>query len=262
MDAARRRGAVDLEADLRGVIVWACHAVGDWNRVLDEAEAMDRLLETPVVRDPWTRGVVRSLRTLVLVERGRVEEGAVLLDWLEQRAREKPSDGAACSIAVAAARMALGDPARALEFLSLGEAALRGKGGYWLAWLLPGAVRVALAAGDRALAERLAGSLEPLQPVSRHALVAAQALVREERGEYEAAATGFADAAARWHAFAARYEEAHALLGQGRCLLTFGRAPEAAVPLAAAREIFARIGAKPALAETERLLDSLARDVD
>ena len=257
LDVARRRGAVDLEAELRGVIVWACHAGGDWDRVLDEAAAMDPLLETPVVRDPWSRGVVRSLRTLVLVERGRAQESATLLDWLEQRAREKPSDGAACSIAAAAARMALGDPVRALEFLSLGEAALRGKGGYWLAWLLPHAVRIALAAGDRTLAERLAGSLEPLQPIARHALVAAQALVTEARGDYEVAAAGFADAASRWHDFAAHYEEAHALLGEGRCLMALGRAHEAVPVLGQAREIFARLGAKPALEETERLLDEI-----
>jgi len=61
---------------------------------------------------------------------------------------------------------------------------------------------------------------------------------------------GFADAAAGWPGFEMPYEEAQALLGQGRCLVALGRAPEAAAPLAAAREIFARLGAKPALAET------------
>ena len=124
-------------------------------------------------------------------------------------------------------------------------------------------MRIALAAGDRALAERLAGSLEPpLQPLAGHATVAARALMNEARGDYEAAAAAFADAAARWHDFAAVYEEGHALLGQGRCLMALGRVPEAAVPLRAAHEVFARLGAKPALAETEQVLDSLARDVD
>jgi hypothetical protein len=47
------------------------------------------------------------------------------------------------------------------------------------------------------------------------------------------------------------YEVGHALLGQGRCLVALGRAPEAAAPLAAAREIFARLGARPALADTD-----------
>jgi hypothetical protein len=54
------------------------------------------------------------------------------------------------------------------------------------------------------------------------------------------------------------YEEGHALLGQGRCLAALGRAPEAAAPLAAAREIFARLGAKPALAETDAVMRRLA----
>ena len=54
-------------------------------------------------------------------------------------------------------------------------------------------------------------------------------------------------------------EEAQALLGQGRCLVALGKTPEAAAPLAAAREIFARLGAKPALAEAEA--DELIRQV-
>jgi hypothetical protein len=36
--------------------------------------------------------------------------------------------------------------------------------------------------------------------------------------------------------------------------LALGRAPEAAAPLASAREIFARLGARPALEETEEWL--------
>jgi len=65
-------------------------------------------------------------------------------------------------------------------------------------------------------------------------------------------------AAARWHDFGVPYEEAQALLGQGRCLVALGRAPEAAHPLEQAREIFTQLGAKPALAETEALLEKAA----
>ena len=99
--------------------------------------------------------------------------------------------------------------------------------------------------GDRTLAEKLTGSLEPLQPLSRHAIVAAQALVSEAGEEYETAASGFADAAARWHDFGVPYEEGQALLGQGRCLAALGRASEATAPLNVAHEIFARPGASP-----------------
>ena len=76
-------------------------------------------------------------------------------------------------------------------------------------------------------------------------------LVRERRADPEAAAADFAVAAAGWSDFCMPYEEAQALLGQGRCLLALGRAAEAAAPLTSAREIFARLGAKPALAEAD-----------
>jgi hypothetical protein len=84
-----------------------------------------------------------------------------------------------------------------------------------------------------------------------------RAIIADARGEHEAAAAGFADAAARWHDFGVPYEEAQALLGEGRCLMALGRAPEAAPVLQEARAIFARLGARPALAETEGLLGEM-----
>jgi tetratricopeptide (TPR) repeat protein len=260
LDVARRRGAVYLETDLRAVTVWASHATGEWDRVLDETAALDPLFERS--QASWILSALRLFRTLVLVERGRASETVELVEWLEQRALDESTSATGLCIAAAALRMAMGDTVRALGHLSGAEPALRDKGGYWYAWLLPGAVRMALDAGECSLAERLVGSLEPLQPISRHAIVAAQALVTEALGELEAAAAGFADAASRWHDFAAYYEEAHALLGQGRCLVALGKTPEAAPQLRAARVIFARVGAKSPLAETERLLGSLASDVD
>ena len=65
----------------------------------------------------------------------------------------------------------------------------------------------------------------------------------------------------RWGEFGRPNEEGQALLGQGRCLVALGRGPEAVASLREAHEIFARLSAKPALAETEQLLDSPASDV-
>jgi PIN domain nuclease of toxin-antitoxin system len=261
LDVARRRGAVDLETDLRAVAVWASQATGDWDKVLDEAVALDPLFVSS--QASWILSAVRLFRTLVLVERGRAPEAAKLVEWLEQRILDESTAKVGLCIAAAAARTALGDSVRALSLLAQSEAALRGTGAYWEAHLLPHAVRLALAAGDRVLAERLAGSLEgPLQPLSRHAIVAAQALVTEARGDYRAAAAGFADAASRWHDFAAHYEEAQALLGEGRCLVALARTSEAAAPLGAAQKIFARLGVKPAMAETEQLLHASKSGAD
>jgi hypothetical protein len=52
----------------------------------------------------------------------------------------------------------------------------------------------------------------------------------------------------------ARRKRAHALLGRGRCLLAIGRSPEAIASLREAREIFASLDARPALAEVDGLL--------
>ena len=60
-----------------------------------------------------------------------------------------------------------------------------------------------------------------------------------------------------WDRFGVVPEQAFALLGQGRCLVQLGRSTEAAQVLQQAREIFARLRAAPALAETERLLQEL-----
>ena len=122
----------------------------------------------------------------------------------------------------------------------------------------PHAIRAALRVGDPNLADRLVAVVEAVRPLNDHVIATGRALLAESAGELERAAEEFADAAARWHDFGVPYEEAQALLGQGRCLVALGRAPEAAAPLAAAREIFARLGAKPALAETDELMRQVA----
>ena len=75
----------------------------------------------------------------------------------------------------------------------------------------------------------------------------------EAGSEPGSAAPGYADAAAGWLEFGNVPERAYALLGQGRCLVALGHAG-AEVPLAEARDLFASMGYRPALAETEGLL--------
>ena len=119
---------------------------------------------------------------------------------------------------------------------------------------LPSLVRAALGIEDSVLAERLVSGLEPRYPYSEHALVAVNAAVTEAHGDLEAAAEGNADAADRWERFGVVPEQAFALLGHGRCLLGLSRPTEAAPVLRHAREIFERLGANPALSETDALL--------
>jgi class 3 adenylate cyclase/tetratricopeptide (TPR) repeat protein len=116
------------------------------------------------------------------------------------------------------------------------------------------ALRIAIAAADTGLARALSERIGRCVPIEQHVQATAAGQVLEAGGEPDEAAVAFADAARRWHDFGVPYEEGHALLGQGRCLAALGRAPEAAAPLAAARDLFARLGARPALAETDEWL--------
>jgi hypothetical protein len=91
-------------------------------------------------------------------------------------------------------------------------------------------------------------------PYAQHALVSVHAALAEADGELETALTGYEDASGRWERFGVVPEQGFALLGQGRCLLGLARPIDAVPVLQRAREIFERLGAAPALAETDSLL--------
>lgn len=122
---------------------------------------------------------------------------------------------------------------------------------------LPGMIRTALAADDPELAQRLVAGFEPRYPLEEHAFCAGSAQVAEHAGEYAQAASVYAEAADRWEGFGNVPERAYALLGQGRSLVALGE-PGAEHPLGEARKLFASMDYKPALTETEALLERAA----
>ena len=222
-----------------------------------EAAGLVSVLEES--EDAWDLASLRSLQTLMLSWRGQSAEAARLVDALEAAgAGSEVGWTAACALlAASVARLALGETREALRLLAQCLAVPRAVAS--LADNVPEAVRVALTAGDDGLAAWVMRELESSPeaqklPLQQLVATTVAALVKEGRGEHEASWAGFADAARRWHEFGMPYEEGQALLGQGRCLVAVGRAPEAAPPLAAAREIFARLGALPALEETDAVL--------
>jgi hypothetical protein len=180
------------------------------------------------------------------------------LEWLESatRASEDPHL-VVCGVGSSAlARAVLGqDKVTAALLTEIEEYPRARETGYYAA-LLPAMVRTALVIGEPALAERLVSGVEPRTPYAVRALVAANASLSEARGDLQAAADAYADAADRWERFGVVPEQAFALLGEGRCLLELSRPTEAAPILQHAREIFARLQAAPALAETDALLAS------
>jgi class 3 adenylate cyclase/tetratricopeptide (TPR) repeat protein len=119
--------------------------------------------------------------------------------------------------------------------------------------LLPELVRCALASSSPELAAQMTDAFEPTTPMREHALLAARAVLAEAAGDLAEASTLYAEAADRWEKFGNVPERAFALVGHGRCLIALAQ-PSAELPLARARELFASMGYKPALAETDELL--------
>ena len=118
-------------------------------------------------------------------------------------------------------------------------------------------LRTVLAVGDAGLASRLVAGLEPNYPLNEYALCAGRAQLAEAAGHHAEAAALYTEAVTHWHDFGNVPEHAHALLGQGRCLLATDPAA-AHQPFVEARDLFAAMGYKPALAVTEALLEQTA----
>ena len=225
-------------------------------------EALERAGRLAAVAE--ARGDTHSLIELRSVElasrlaRGEHEASPVEADWLVGAARESGvADVVAFGLATAAAALAAEAPERACTLLAGLEQAAGARESPYYARHLAAMVRTGLAADDPTLAKRLADGLEPRYPLDEHALCAARAQLAEHAGDHADAAILYAEAATRWHEFGNVPERAYALLGQGRCLLALGR-PAAEQPLSEARDLFAAMGYKPALDETEALLGQMA----
>jgi class 3 adenylate cyclase/tetratricopeptide (TPR) repeat protein len=248
LERATRRGAQAAQFLFEAMLLEAQFLLGEWDEVLTRGETSARKLAE-------TGEVTNSLAAHLQLALVRAYRGQAKL--AEQLVRDMLEVGAESSYlwypvqAAAAVRDRLGDRSAALDHLrTLVCLPTMGTDCSEIAFLAE-AVRLTTAAEELELAASLQARIGRATPVEQHAQATADALVHEARGELKAAAAGFSDAARRWHDFGVPYEEAQALLGHGRCLVVLGTAAEAGTPLVAARELFARLGARPALEETE-----------
>jgi class 3 adenylate cyclase/tetratricopeptide (TPR) repeat protein len=252
IEFAERRGIDEMALTMAATNLSSLIQLGDWDEVLEAAgplaERLERAGLTPYVADIMAR------QARVLVMRGQPLE-ILPLEGAVETARDSGSiDGLVQVISAAAlVRLAAGHREGALELLVDLEQTPHVRGSDNYPQFLPELVRTAVAAGDLALANRLASGLEPLYPYQEYALRAARAILAEAGGETEEAARLYSEAAERWEGFGVVPEQGFALLGRGRCLLAL-RDPAAGEALRQAREIFATLGAVPSVAEADDLL--------
>jgi class 3 adenylate cyclase/tetratricopeptide (TPR) repeat protein len=229
--------------------------LGSWDEAFELAETMAERLKSVESALDELEAMIAMADILAL--RGQIADAARFTEGIAQRAREsgEPQFVAAGLPVVALVHLASGDRAGALAILEEIDRSVEGRQEPYYASALPRMLRVAIGVGDAGLAERLLQGIDPVYPMQANGLTSARSLLAEHAGELVEAADAFALAAAAWESFGNVYEHAQALLGHGRCLVALGRATDATAPLHEAREIFARLEAGPALAETDSLLE-------
>jgi class 3 adenylate cyclase/tetratricopeptide (TPR) repeat protein len=232
-------------------LVEALGMFGEWDKALSTAAGLLPELERSEAGSDLV--IVRAQEALLRACRGEPRLAAPFLDWLERQGLESeiPWISAYALLSSATVRYELGQADAAMRLLDGWERRPRpGSGPNYVAYL-PFAVRTAIRAGDDDLAARLSSRVETTLPIQRNVRASLNAVLAERRGEDERAADIYAAAAARWRAFVMPYEEAHALLGRGRCLDRLGRGSEAEEQRAAARAILVRLGAAPAVRDID-----------
>ena len=242
--------AETMEADCPGLLV----ELGRPEEALERAGALAAAVEASGAT--WVLIWLRALELATHLARGEADGASGIADWLVDAARTHATTDATVEVlaAVAAARLAAGAPDQACALLAEIEQTPGARDVPYYSRQLGAMLRTALAAGDPDLAQRLADGLEPRFPGREHALCAARAQLAEHAGNHADAAVLYAEAAARWQQFGNVREYAHALLGQGRCLVA-REDPAAEQPLRDAADLFSSMGYRPALAETEALLE-------
>jgi hypothetical protein len=110
-------------------------------------------------------------------------------------------------------------------------------------------VRIACAAGDVTLAERLREGVVTAAERDRLSDLTARAVIAETRGETSLASDAYGEAAQGWSDFGCVFEHGLALLGLGRC-----SADDDRESLERARAVFVGLGAAPLVGQVDERL--------
>jgi len=250
-ELARRRGLGRPSLWYKGNLAEALYDLGEWEEVL---------LITDEIAE-WERGqghtliglMASPLAAMILSARGEVDAAQALIEELLPRAREIESAPIHLSALTAAAAVAASsgesDSARGFvkEFEQLTADATD------LLRYLAEIGRVCARVGDLASLERLLDRAGDLDPRLDRFLAGGRALLAEVEEDQARAESLYAELSVSWSNMHCIVEQAHALLGVGRCRLALDRLEQAVPPLREAESIFTRLGARLLAGEAAKL---------
>jgi tetratricopeptide (TPR) repeat protein len=258
-DIAGRRGLDRPAHWYRASLAEPLFDLGDWDEVLridDEIASWER------ERGRSSMGVFAPPSVAkIFTARGELPAAAAVVEELVPRAREVEGQGAMWAVLAAAAgeEAARGESASAVALLQEFEQ-LTPDVAEVLGWL-PEIARVCARTGELGVLERLLAAAGALHPRLGRWVWSPRAIFAEASGDHEEAETLYARAEREWNELGFVVERAYALLGLGRCRLALGRPADAAQPLGETRGIFAKLGARPLVADADELLTGLAPEV-
>jgi class 3 adenylate cyclase/tetratricopeptide (TPR) repeat protein len=232
---------------------WMLYELGRWDEIL---AITDELLEYDRRQDSGMQAALAlPYRALVLVRRGDASHARGMIADLLPRARDILDAQVLGPALVAGSlvRLALDDPQGSLELAREYEEVMRDRSDWHRARLLPEFTRTCDELDAIELAVQLAGGVSVDTGLTKHRQTEAHAIIAEARGQFDEALPLYELAAQHSRESGVVLNRAEALLGQGRCMLALDHAG-ADAPLTEARDLFASMGYKPALAETETLL--------
>jgi class 3 adenylate cyclase/tetratricopeptide (TPR) repeat protein len=251
IEFATSRGLTDASVFMQTGAAEALYQLGEWDESLELAtEAAQWGREH---RAAQNEALGLQTKAYVLLHQGHPKEVASVAERLLELAREIGDLPVLVSALVlgAAVRMAASDGAGAVslvrEMAKITDDNLEQRGFH-----LPYATRVLISAGEVELGMTLVPDESSVHSTwARHGVVTARALLSEAGGNLEEALGLYRGTAKRWAEFGFVLEEAQAQLGAGRCLLALGRQEESSARLHEARQIFARLEARPLIDEVD-----------
>jgi tetratricopeptide (TPR) repeat protein len=253
LDLCRQRGIMDIGTFCQADLLQCLFDLGDWDELVATADEV--IAWSGAQGGSYAVVLAESRKARVLAWRGEVASASTLINEALPRAREiADPQMLGCALPVAALiEQRRGNHLAAVRLVEELDQGINQSPATYRAPALPDLVRVCMAAGELILVRRLLDGLEVHAAGLRHCLTTARALLAEAQGDLEPAADLHTQAATGWSNYGNLPEHGQALLGLGRCLARLQH-PQARDRLRQARAIFARLDARPLVAESDSWL--------
>ena len=228
--------------------ILALEMLGDWPGAVSMA---DKVIDWAEAVDAAQHGArAKSDKARILALQGRLDEAeATLSGVLQQAERIKDAQVLTPALATYALVAVLrGNHTAAREHLSRITADQISND--TAAAVL---FRILITVGETNRAEALVSDFPPGTTLLEHIRTSGRATICEAKGETDAALALYRESASNWKAFGNVFEEALALAGQARCLITLGLSRQAEPLHADAEAVFTRLGVDRAVSRGPHL---------